>query len=157
MFGLFKKKECTIYAPVNGKMINISEVPDPVFSKKLMGDGVGFMFDGDTLYAPLDGKVKLVAATKHAIGFEARNKAEVLMHIGLDTVALKGEGFEVLVNEGDKVKHGTPIVKINRKLMKEKAIDLTTPLVITNPEYTVQLENQENVIVGTVIMKCIEN
>lgn len=88
MFGLFKKKECTIYTPVNGRMINISEVPDPVFSKKLMGDGVGFIFDGDTLYAPIDGKIKLIAATKHAIGFEANNKAEVLMHIGLDTVAL---------------------------------------------------------------------
>ncbi|RGE97640.1 PTS glucose transporter subunit IIA [Catenibacterium sp. AM22-15] len=157
MFGLFKKKECNIYAPVNGKMIDISEVLDPVFSKKLMGDGVGFIFDGDTLYSPIDGKIKLIADTKHAIGFEACNKAEVLMHIGLDTVALKGEGFEVLVNEGDKVKHGTPLIKINRKLMKEKNIDLTTPIVITNPEYSVQIENLENVTVGTIVMKCSEN
>lgn len=122
-----------------------------------MGDGVGFIFDGDTLYAPIDGKIKLIAATKHAIGFEANNKAEVLMHIGLDTVALKGEGFEVLVYEGDKVKHRTPIIKINRELMQEKNIDLTTPIVITNSEYSVQIENQENVTVGTIVMKCIEN
>lgn len=122
-----------------------------------MGDGVGFIFDGDTLYAPIDGKIKLIAATKHAIGFEANNKAEVLMRIGLDTVALKGEGFEVRVYEGDKVKHRTPIIKINRELMQEKNIDLTTPIVITNSEYSVQIENQENVTVGTIVMKCIEN
>ena len=79
------------------------------------------------------------------------------MHIGLDTVALKGEGFEVLVSEGDKVKHGTPLIKINRKLMKEKSINLTTPIVITNPEYSVQIENLENVTVGTIVMKCSEN
>lgn len=156
MFELFKKKNCIIYAPANGKVISLSEVSDPVFSKKLMGEGVGFIFDGDTLYAPVDGKVKLIATTKHAIGFEASNKAEILMHIGLDTVSLKGEGFEVLINEGDKVKHGTPIIRINRAYMKEKNIDLTTPIVVTNHGYNINIKEIINVTVNSIMMECAE-
>ena len=74
MINVLKKKKCVIYAPANGKVVDLSKVPDPVFSKKMMGEGVGLIFEGDTLFAPLDGKVKLVASTKHAIGFEANNK-----------------------------------------------------------------------------------
>lgn len=155
MFGFFKKKECVIYAPAKGRMISISEVPDPMFSKKMMGEGLGFLFEGDTLYAPLDGKVKLIAVTKHAIGFEASNKAEILLHVGLDTVALNGEGFEILVNEGDKIKHGTPIMKINRPLMKEKGIDLTTPLVITNQDYSVHVKEETAVTIDSIVMEVV--
>ena len=142
-----KKKKCVIYAPANGKVVDLSKVPDPVFSKKMMGEGVGLIFEGDTLFAPLDGKVKLVASTKHAIGFEANNKAEILMHIGL----------ELLIKEGDRVKHGTPVLKINRQFMKERNIDLTTPIVVTNSEYKVFKSNITDVTTDSVIMECTKN
>ncbi len=123
----------------------------------MMGEGVGLIFEGDTLFAPLDGKVKLVASTKHAIGFEANNKAEILMHIGLDTVSLEGKGFELLIKEGDRVKHGTPVLKINRQFMKERNIDLTTPIVVTNSEYKVFKSNITDVTTDSVIMECTKN
>ena len=113
--------------------------------------------EGDILFAPLDGKVKLVASTKHAIGFEANNKAEILMHIGLDTVSLEGKGFELLIKEGDRVKHGTPVLKINRQFMKERNIDLTTPIVVTNSEYKVFKSNITDVTTDSVIMECTKN
>ncbi|OCN06192.1 hypothetical protein A4S06_00315 [Erysipelotrichaceae bacterium MTC7] len=154
MFGLQKKKKCDIYSPVKGRKIDIYEVPDPVFSKKMMGEGVGLIFNDDILYSPVDGIVQLVAQTKHAIGFIACNDAEILLHIGLDTVSLAGEGFEVLVCEGDKVKHGTPIIKIDRALMETNNIDLTTPLVITNNDYSVTMENHSEVTTDSIIMTC---
>ena len=149
MINVLKKKKCVIYAPANGKVVDLSKVPDPVFSKKI--------FEGDILFAPLDGKVKLVASTKHAIGFEANNKAEILMHIGLDTVSLEGKGFELLIKEGDRVKHGTPVLKINRQFMKERNIDLTTPIVVTNSEYKVFKSNITDVTTDSVIMECTKN
>lgn len=157
MINVLKKKKCVIYAPANGEVVDLSKVPDPVFSKKMMGEGVGLIFEGDTLFAPLDGKVKLVASTKHAIGFEANNKAEILMHIGLDTVSLEGKGFELLIKEGDRVKHGTPVLKINRQFMKERNIDLTTPIVVTNSEYKVFKSNITDVTTDSVIMECTKN
>lgn len=157
MFNFLKKKSCIIYAPSSGKIIDLSEVPDPVFSKKLMGEGVGFIFSGDTLYSPVDGNVKLIAKTKHAIGFETKNKAEVLIHIGLNTVALNGEGFKVLVGEGDEVKHGMPIMKIDLEIMKKNNIDLTTPLVVTNDEYSIDIKNLTEVTIDSIVMECRED
>ena len=106
MINVLKKKKCVIYAPANGKVVDLSKVPDPVFSKKMMGEGVGLIFEGDTLFAPLDGKVKLVASTKHAIGFEANNKAEILMHIGLDTVTNKGKSYLMIETDYSRADKG---------------------------------------------------
>lgn len=145
MFNLFKKKESVLYAPVSGKRINLESVPDGVFSSKMMGDGVAFQFDGDTVHSPCDGKVMMVAATKHAIGLSCFNGAEILIHIGLDTVNLNGQGFKVLVNAGDKVSVGKPLVQIDRKVMEENNIDLTMPMVVTNgTEFSLKINNSIN-------------
>ena len=134
MFNIFKKKviDEKLYSPIKGEMIKLEDVPDKVFNSKMMGDGVGFKYEGGEVVAPCDGILMMVANTKHAFGIRMGNGAEVLIHIGLDTVELQGEGFEVLQSQGSKVKKGTPIIKINRSFMKEKGLDLTTPLVITN-------------------------
>lgn len=156
MLNFLRKKECLIYAPSEGKIIDIKDVPDPVFSKKMMGEGVGFIFEGDTLFSPIDGKVLLVAETKHAVGFQASNGAEILLHVGLDTVSLNGSGFEIVVKEGEKVKHGSPIIRINREIMNEKNINLTTPIVVTNPDFGLKFGNVSNVSIDSVLFECFK-
>ncbi|WP_448921854.1 PTS sugar transporter subunit IIA [Holdemanella biformis] len=134
MFKLFKKTDdiCKLFAPVNGKTIALENVPDKVFASKMMGDGMGFEYEGNTIYAPCDGKITLVANTLHAVGITSENGAEILIHIGLDTVSLNGKGFKKLINQGDKVKKGTPLIEIDRQFMKEQDINLITPMVVTN-------------------------
>lgn len=134
MFKLFKKTDdiCKLFAPVNGKTIALENVPDKVFASKMMGDGMGFEYEGNTIYAPCDGKITLVANTLHAVGITSENGAEILIHIGLDTVSLNGKGFKKLINQGDKVKKGTPLIEIDRQFMKEQNINLITPMVVTN-------------------------
>lgn len=122
----------TLVAPVNGKAIPLSEVPDPVFAEKLAGDGMAIIAEGDTVVAPADGELTLIFKTKHAFAMTLDNGLELLVHIGLETVSLDGEGFEQLAKQGTKVKAGTPIIKINREFIKSKGLSLATPVLITN-------------------------
>lgn len=132
MLNIFKKKSVLLFAPVNGKMIPIEEVSDEVFRSKMMGDGVAFILEDDTICAPCDGKVSMIPTTLHAFGMTTKNQTEILIHIGLDTVDLQGAGFEKLVDQGSDVKQGTPILKVDLEFMQRKGIDLTTPMVVTN-------------------------
>ena len=93
---LFKKRKLQIYAPVNGEVIPLDQVPDPVFSQKMMGEGVAIMPHNGNIHAPIEGTVILVSDTKHAIGLRSSDGTEILIHIGLETVSLKGKGFTVL-------------------------------------------------------------
>lgn len=161
MFNLFKKKvfDNHLYAPVNGECISLDDVADKVFSSRMMGDGVAFRFDGSDVCAPCDGKIIMIADTRHAFGIQAENGAEVLIHIGLDTVNLMGEGLKVLVSNNSSVKKGTPIIQIDRQLMEEKEIDLTTPMILTNGnEFTLTIEHiNDTVKVGeTPILTCVK-
>ena len=132
MFNLFKKPaHCDILAPVGGVSLPLEEVPDPVFAQKMMGEGIAFRFEGDQIVSPLTGTVLLVAETRHAVGIKGANGVEVLLHIGMDTVELHGEGLEVFVKPGEKVKAKDPLVHIDRTLMEQKQIDLTTMIVVT--------------------------
>lgn len=134
MFNLFRKKNLdnNLYSPVDGYCIDIDKVKDKVFATKMMGDGVAFVLESDTICAPCDGKIIMIAETKHAIAIKADNGAEILIHVGLDTVNLQGEGFELLIQQDSAVKKGTPILKVDRNLILEKNMDLTTPMIITN-------------------------
>ena len=133
MFEFLMKNATTeLVAPVTGNAIPLEEVKDQVFASKMMGDGLAFQFDGDTIYAPCDGVITMFFKTKHAFGITARNSAEIMIHVGMDTVNLNGEGFTVLKGQGTKIRKGDAILKIDRALMKEKNIDLTTPMIITN-------------------------
>lgn len=135
--SLFKKKTNALFAPVTGKVIPLEQVEDKLFASKLMGEGVAFQFESNIVCSPCDGKLVLVANTLHAFGIQMNNGAEVLVHIGLDTVNLQGKGFKKLVKEGTKVKKGTPIIEIDRQFMEENKINLTMPMVITNgQDYT---------------------
>lgn len=152
MFGIFgkKKKDVVLYAPVTGKQIALEKVTDKVFASKMMGDGVAFLFEGNQVCAPCDGKLTMIANTLHAFGMELDNGAEVLVHIGLDTVNLNGKGFKKLAEQGVKVKKGTPLIEIDRAVMKEHGIDLTMPMIITSAngnDFHI-CTNTENVILG---------
>src|SRR5690625_772749 len=108
--SLFGKKEdqnsLTIYAPVSGETVLLENVSDPVFSEKMMGEGMAIIPDHDIVFAPVEGKVVQLSPSKHAVGMKASNGAEILIHIGLETVSLGGEGFTAHVQEGDHVKPG---------------------------------------------------
>ena len=137
--NLFKSKSKVEEAPKNylvavadGDIIPLSEVPDPVFAEKMAGDGAAIMIKGDTVVAPADEELSLVFQTKHAFAMTLENGLELLVHIGIDTVSLNGEGFEQLVEAGKKVKAGTPIIKIDRELILSKGFSLATPVLVTN-------------------------
>lgn len=141
MFGnLFgKKKEITLIAPITGKIISIGEVPDPTFSQKMIGDGAAIEPSEGKLLSPVDGEVIQVFPTMHALGVRTSQGLEILLHVGLETVALKGEGFRARVKAGDKVKTGTPLLDFDVEVIRAKA-NLVSPIVITNMELVSNIE-----------------
>ena len=146
-------KETDIYAPGTGHIIPLSEVPDKVFSEKMMGDGIGFVPEKGEIVAPFDGTVKTIFPTKHAIGLESDTGIEVLIHIGIDTVKLNGEGFESLVDVNEPVTQGQPLMKINLAYLKEHAPSVFTPVIITNQgDKTLTFDDVDSVDPGKRIM-----
>lgn len=131
MMGLFRKTY-SLVAPVTGRTIDLSSVPDDVFAQRLAGDGVAIESTGDTIVAPADGVLTLIFRTNHAFGITLDNGAEVLVHIGIDTVELEGKGFERIAHEGDYVKAGDPIIKLDRNTIEAEGRSLITPVLITN-------------------------
>ncbi|QAA30232.1 PTS sugar transporter subunit IIA [Clostridium manihotivorum] len=130
----FLKKDLKVLAPVAGTTIDLSNVPDEVFAKKMAGDGLAIESIGNVFVAPADGDLSLVFKTNHAFAMEIAGEVELLVHIGIDTVSLNGEGFERLVEPGVKVKAGTPIIRIDREFIESKGFSLITPILITNPD-----------------------
>lgn len=127
-----KNKILEIKAPISGKAVPLSEVPDPVFSEKMMGDGLAIIPAEGKIYSPVNGEIIMVSATKHAYGILADDGTELLIHFGLETVELNGEGFNVLVKSGDKVKVGDIISEVDYEKLKEKNINMITPVLICN-------------------------
>lgn len=126
LFGRKKKiSDEQFYAPVNGTILPIEEVPDPTFANKLIGDGIAFEPTDGEVVAPVTGEVVQVFPTKHAIGIKSEAGFEVLLHVGIETVAMDGEGFTVSVNPGDKVNTGDKLLTFDLDLVKEKASKAT--------------------------------
>lgn len=131
MFNILKKKK-TIVAPVSGQVIPLSDVKDEVFSSGMMGDGIAIQPTDDIFVAPCDGEIVLIPETKHAFGIKSTDGIELLIHIGLDTVMKKGQGFQPLVEVGDKVKKGTPVIKVDVEFFHQEGISLVTSVIILN-------------------------
>jgi glucose-specific phosphotransferase system IIA component len=132
MFGLFKRKQREILSPIDGQVVDISEVNDEVFSQKMVGDGVAVKPVGDTFCAPIDGTVSKIFSTNHAFSIKSDKDLEVMVHIGLETVALEGRGFERLVNEGDRVFAGDPVIKADMNYIAAHAKDTITPVIVSD-------------------------
>ncbi|MDE7057987.1 MAG: PTS glucose transporter subunit IIA, partial [Lachnospiraceae bacterium] len=124
-------KTDTIYSPVNGTAADLSDTPDEAFAGRMMGDGAMVLPEDSEVRAPEDGEVSFVFETKHAIGFETASGLAMLLHMGIDTVNLNGEGFEVFVQNGDKVKKGDLLMKLNLEYLKSHAPSLASPILCT--------------------------
>ena len=125
-----------VLAPVDGQAVDLATVNDDVFSAKLMGDGAAVVPADGTIYAPLDGEVTVAYETKHAYGLKGDNGAEVLIHIGIDTVNLKGAHFESFVTQGDKIKKGDKLGTVDLAAVKAAGYDTTVMVIVTNtPNY----------------------
>ncbi|SDZ98042.1 PTS system sucrose-specific IIA component, Glc family /PTS system sucrose-specific IIB component, Glc family /PTS system sucrose-specific IIC component, Glc family [Oribacterium sp. KHPX15] len=124
----------TILAPINGNVIPQDKIPDGTFASGVLGAGVGIEPEGEIVYAPFDGEVSSVAESKHAIGLSGPGDMEVLIHVGVDTVAMNGEGFEPLVEDGDKVKAGQPILKFSKAAIKAADHPDVVVVLLTNSD-----------------------
>lgn len=168
MFNFFKKdkkeeagplEKQKLYSPVKGKVIPVSEVADPVFSQKMMGDGYAVIPSDGKIYSPVEGEILSVFPTKHAIGIQLKDGLELLLHMGLDTVELNGKPFETHVKEGDKVTTETLLATCDLEALAEAGKNNAMVVVITNMdkvnEFAMEVEGdvQANDVVGFVQSK----
>ena len=141
MFGFLKKKEnkessYTLGSPAKGKAVPLSEVNDPTFAEEMLGKGVAVIPAEGRICAPADGKIDMVFDTLHAVSMVTDYGAEVLIHVGLDTVKMNGEGFKGHVKSGDHVKKGDLLLELDLEKVKAAGYDTITPMIVCNtPDY----------------------
>ncbi|AGK95262.1 PTS sugar transporter subunit IIA [Clostridium pasteurianum] len=124
-----------VMSPVNGNVVNLNKVSDRMFSEEIVGRGIAIDPTEDIIKSPIDGRVKLIFNTNHAFVVTGKKGIELLVHIGINTIELNGDGFNRLVEEGEFVKVGDPVIKIDRQKIIDKGYELITPVVITNLDY----------------------
>jgi PTS system beta-glucosides-specific IIC component len=122
----------TVASPLHGEVLALSEVPDPVFARGLMGAGVAIRPTNGVLRSPVDGTVTSVARARHAVGITSEDGVEVLLHVGIDTVHLGGRNFETLVTQGQRVRVGAPLVLVDLEALVAAGYETATPIVVTN-------------------------
>lgn len=134
MFNFLKKNNnnINIKSPFEGELIDITKVNDHMFSSKMLGDGVAVRPSNNKAVAPCDGEITQIFPTNHAFGITTKEGLEILVHIGIDTVELKGEGFERILEPGTLVKKGDPIIEVDLEYIKSNGKDSITPIIITN-------------------------
>ena len=142
LFDIFKKKEktiVTIYSPINGKVIELKEVPDEAFAQKMVGDGCAIEPDKGSICSPIEGQLMNIFPTNHAIIFETIDGLEMIVHFGIDTVKLDGKGFQKL-REPCPIKVGDEIVKYNLDEIKDNVPSTRSPIIINNMEKVEKIE-----------------
>ena len=138
MFNLFKKKEKkhVIGSPAKGKAVSLKEVNDPTFAEEMLGKGAAVIPEEGKIYAQADGEIGMVFDTLHAVSMTTDFGAEILIHIGLDTVKMKGDGFTGHVKAGDHVKKGDLLLEVDLEKVKTAGYDTITPVLVCNtPDY----------------------
>ena len=128
----FSGQKMTVMLPIDGKVIPLEQLPDETFASAILGPGCGVEPTGKTVYAPFDGTVNQVASTLHAVGLTSDDGIEILIHVGMDTVEMQGKGFKALVKEGDKVKAGTPLLKVDLDAIRAAGHPTATAIIVTN-------------------------
>lgn len=141
-----------IYAPLTGEVIHLEEVPDKIFAEKMMGEGFAIKPTDKIVVSPVDGEISTIFGTKHAIGITSKEGIEVLIHVGMDTVTLNGEGFKEFVKTGDKVKRGQKLLEVDFDHIKTKVPSIITPIIFTNLSEDDKLEiKYDKVVAGSEI------
>ncbi|MGC7559372.1 PTS glucose transporter subunit IIA [Pasteurella sp. PK-2025] len=150
LFGSKDKKavEVEIFAPLSGEIVNIEDVPDVVFSEKIVGDGIAIRPTGNKMIAPVDGVIGKIFETNHAFSMESKEGVELFVHFGIDTVELKGEGFKRIAQEGQNVKRGDTIIEFDLALLEAKAKSILTPVVISNMDEISDVEKKNGEVVA---------
>lgn len=146
MFGLLKRKIREIKAPVDGQIVAIESVDDEVFSTKMVGDGVAIIPMSNAFTAPIDGVITKIFSTNHAYSIKSKKDLEIMVHIGLETVALEGKGFTRIAKEGDTVKAGDVIIEVDLAYIKEHAKDIITPIIIMDESDVKQIDKRLNIV-----------
>lgn len=151
-------KSIEVKTPISGKYVAIENIPDPVFAQKMMGEGFGIEPTEGIVVSPIKGEIVNVFPTKHAIGIKADNGLEVLIHVGLETVTMNGEGFETKVAVGDKVEVGEALLNFDIALIQEKASSIISPVIITNSDIisNFEINNVTDVVKGETTVLNIE-
>ncbi len=144
-------------APGRGNVLDLTTINDPVFSSLAMGKGIAIQPDSDVVVAPFNGVVESLFPTGHAIGLKSDNGAEVLIHIGIDTVKLKGKHFKPLVSQGETVEVGQPLIEFDRKAIADEGFDTVIPVVVTNTNLAkdVLLEDNKEIEQGSHVLTVI--
>jgi glucose-specific phosphotransferase system IIA component len=131
MFGFFKKKkEINLLSPVDGEVVDLESVPDEVFSQGLVGEGVAIIPSSNIISSPIDGVILRLFPTNHAFSISDEKGLDIMVHIGLDTVELYGQGFKALKEDGQRVEAGTPIISVDLEYIKSMGKNIITPVVI---------------------------
>jgi glucose-specific phosphotransferase system IIA component len=146
MFGFLKRKPREVFAPVDGQIVALESVEDDVFSQKMVGDGVAILPVSGSFTAPIDGVVTKIFSTNHAYSIKSDKDLEVMVHIGLETVALKGQGFTRIANEGDSVKAGDTIIEVDLVYIQKHAKDIVTPIVISEESDVKEIKKKLSVV-----------
>ena len=131
---LFGKKTDDLYAPISGRAVPISEVPDPTFAEGMLGNGIAIEPADGKVYAPCDATVDMMFTTGHAVSLVADFGAEILIHVGLETVGLEGKPFTVHVANGDKVQKGQLLIEVDLEAVKAAGLPTITPVLICNTD-----------------------
>jgi PTS system beta-glucosides-specific IIC component len=125
-------KEEFVRSPIEGEIVPLTDVADTIFSKQIVGPGVAIIPESGEIRAPFEGQVTMISESKHAIGLKSKSGIELLIHVGIDSAKLGGLGFEAAVKVGDDIRVGDKLVEVNLDYLKEKGIDIITPVVVTN-------------------------
>jgi len=146
MFGFLKRKKRKIYAPVDGQVVALESVEDDVFSQKMVGDGVAIIPVTGSFTAPIDGTVSKIFSTNHAYSIKSDKDLDVMVHIGLETVALEGRGFTRIAQEGDTVKAGDVIIEVDLPYIREHAKDIITPVIVLEESDVKEIEKKLTIV-----------
>ena len=151
----FPGEKMVVKAPMDGIVLPLEQLPDETFAAAILGPGCGIEPTGKTVYAPFDGTVNQVASTLHAVGLTSEDGIEILIHVGMDTVEMQGKGFKALVKVGDKVKAGTPLLKVDLDAIRAAGHPTATAIIVTNGDDMGELKMlaEGDVLAGTPLFK----
>ena len=151
------RREIVIHSPLSGKVISLSEVSDETFAEGIMGEGCAILPSDDRVYAPVSGLIIAFFETHHAITILSDEGAEILIHVGKDTVELKGKHFTPLKKAGERVRCGDALLSFDRKAIEEAGFDITTPITVANSSrYTLTPTREKTVIAGDILLTLAE-